>query len=204
MTRIMSRFLLLAGAAGSLAAIAMLSRQRSEMPGRSDDAPGRTARRAHFGGFQVTGRTVTIDAPAADIYRHWREADRLNLILGSEARVERPSPDRFDWIIATPLGEITVETAVIEDRPDEMIAWRSVEGARIDVEAKVQIRPAPAGRGTEVEAHIAWKPPYGMAGYWAAQMRRTDPKTRGKQALKRLKMLLETGEIATADNRRAL
>jgi hypothetical protein len=34
-------------------------------------------------------------------------------------------------------------------------------------------------------------------------LRGTDPAIRGKQDLKRLKMLLETGEIATSANRKA-
>lgn len=67
----------------------------------------------------------------------------------------------------------------------------------------MQLRDAPAGRGTEVEAHIAWRPHLGVVGHWAATLRGTDPAIRGRQELKRLKMLLETGEIATAQNRKA-
>ena len=92
----------------------------------------------------------------------------------------------------------------VEDRENEALAWRSVEGAEIDIEAKVQLRDAPAGRGTEVEAHVAWRPQLGIVGHWAAMLRGTDPTIRGKHELKRLKMLLETGEIATSENRKAV
>ncbi len=167
-----------------------------------DNAPGRTARTLDFGGYQVTGRTVTIAADPALIHDHFRDPARLNTILGSDLRVEPAAGDHLVWVLATPSRDIRVETAPVHDRPGEMRAWRSVEGAELDVEIKVQLREAPAGRGTEVEAHVAYRPKWGLAGHLAARLRGIDPKAQGRQALKRLKMLLETGEIATARNRR--
>ena len=108
------------------------------------------------------------------------------------------------WIVQTELTK--AETAWRLGKryvQDEALAWRSVEGADIQIEAKLQLRDAPAGRGTEVEAHVAWRPQGGIVGHWAATLRGTDPMIRGKQDLKRLKMLLETGEIATSANRKA-
>ena len=111
----------------------------------------------------------------------------------------RPQPpDRFHGRLGGGSGQ-----RLVENRQDEALAWRSVEGADIQIEAKLQLRDAPAGRGTEVEAHVAWRPQGGIVGHWAATLRGTDPMIRGKQDLKRLKMLLETGEIATSANRKA-
>jgi uncharacterized membrane protein len=46
--------------------------------------------------------------------------------------VEQEQPngaDRAIWTIKAPAGQtVDVETRIIEDRPDELIAWRSVEG----------------------------------------------------------------------------
>lgn len=167
-----------------------------------DSAPGRTARRAQFGGYQVTGRTVTINAPRSRIYEMWHDPGRLADFMQDLASVQVDG-DRVTWLIQSPDGPLSVETRLVEDRKDEALAWRSVEGADIQIEAKVQLRDAPAGRGTEVEAHIAWRPHGGIVGHWAAMMRGTDPAIRGRQELKRLKMLVETGEIATSNNRKA-
>ncbi|MTE01278.1 cyclase [Paracoccus sp. YIM 132242] len=182
-----------------LAAGAMLKSPARRPP---DSAPGRTARRSHFGGYQVAGRTVTIAAPRSRIYDMWRNPDRLTDFMEGLAAVQ-VSGDDVTWVIDTPDGHLAVETRLVEDRENEALAWRSVPGADIEIEAKVQLRDAPANRGTEVEAHIAWRPQAGTVGQWAARLRGTDPKVRGKQELKRLKMLLETGEIATSSNRRA-
>lgn len=176
---------------------------QSPPKGRPDSAPGRAARRSSFGGYMVAGRTVTIAVPRHRVYEMWRDPQRLaefmQDLMGAEV-----SDDRVTWIIDSPDGRFRVETQLVLDREDEALAWRSVEGAEIQIEAKVQLRDAPAGRGTEVEAHVAWRPHGGIVGHWAAVLRRTDPVVRGRQELKRLKMLLETGEIATAANRRNL
>lgn len=167
-----------------------------------DSAPGRTARRSHFGGFQVAGRTVTIKASRDQIYAMWRDPARLPDFMEGLAGVQ-VSGDQITWVVQSPDDRFPIETRLVEDREGEALAWRSVEGADIEIEAKVQLRDAPGDRGTEVEAHVAWRPRSGIVGQWAAKLRGTDPLIRGKQDLKRLKMLLETGEIATASNRKA-
>lgn len=167
-----------------------------------DSAPGRTARRSNFGGFQVSGRTVTIKAPRGDIYRMWRDPSHLADFMEGLASVQ-VSGDTVTWVVESPDGHVPIETRLVEDRENEALAWRSVDGADFQIEAKVQLRDAPAGRGTEVEAHVAWRPQGGVVSQWAATLRGMDPLMRGKHDLKRLKMLLETGEIATSANRKA-
>ena len=91
---------------------------------------------------------------------------------------------------------------IIDDRENEQIAWRSTENSEVDTEGKVMFREAPAGRGTEVEALIAYVPPAGELGRWIAKVFQAEPAMQGRRELRRLKMLLETGEIATASNRK--
>jgi uncharacterized membrane protein len=67
----------------------------------------------------------------------------------------------------------------------------------------VKFRDAPGGRGTEVEAIIAWVPPGGDLGRLVAGLFQKDPLVQGRRELKRLKMLMETGEIADSRLNRA-
>lgn len=170
--------------------------------GPPDSAPGRTARRSRFGDYVVAGRTVTIAAPRERIYGMWRDPRRLTEFMQGLSAVETGDDDHMVWLLDTPDGPLRVKARVVDERENEAVAWRSVEGSDVEIEAKVQLRDAPAGRGTEVAAHVAWRPHAGIAGRWAALLRGTDPAVRGRQDLKRLKMLLETGEIATAANTR--
>jgi uncharacterized membrane protein len=96
---------------------------------------------------------------------------------------------------------VRIETVVSEDRPDELVAWRSVEGSDVESRGRVAFRDAPADRGAEVEAIIAYKPPAGEVGRWIAKLFGREPQVQGRRELKRFKMLMETGEIATARNR---
>ncbi len=63
-------------------------------------------------------------------------------------------------------------------------------------------RDAPGGRGTIVTAIVAYKPPMGLLGQTVAKLFQAEPSVQARRDLKRLKMLLETGEIATNANRR--
>ena len=132
----------------------------------------------------------------------WRDPSHLADFMEGLAAVQ-VSGDTVTWVVESPDGHVPIETRLVEDRENEALAWRSVDGADFQIEAKVQLRDAPAGRGTEVEAHVAWRPQGGVVSQWAATLRGMDPLMRGKHDLKRLKMLLETGEIATSANRKA-
>jgi len=103
------------------------------------------------------------------------------------------------WTVEGPAGiDVHLETRMIEDRPDELISWRSTEASDIETEGKVMFRDAPGGRGTEIEAIIAYVPPFGSLGRWVAKAFQAEPHLQGRRELKRLKMLMETGEIATS------
>ncbi len=110
--------------------------------------------------------------------------------------------DHTSWTIAGPLGQdVLVETEIVSDRPAEQIAWRSTPQSQIETEGKIRFTDAPGNRGTQVEAIIAWVPPAGVVGKWIAKLFQADPAIQGRRDLKRLKMFLETGEIATSANR---
>jgi uncharacterized membrane protein len=202
-------YLLAAGAAiGAIAyliakPLAQARSRHAHSPAHTpDSAPGRTARRRRFGEFAVTGRTVTIAKPRSEVFAFWRDFANLPKFMANVKSVEAAGPDVTVWTIAGPAGSTArVETRLVEERENEALAWRSTEDSQIETEGKISFRDAPEGRGRQVEAIIAWKPPAGVLGQMVAKLFGKDPKTQGRHELKRLKMLMETGEIATARNR---
>ena len=169
-----------------------------------DSAPGRTARRLGFGRYAVTGRTVTINRPRAELYAYWRDFANLPRFM-ENVRAVAVEGDHARWTIAAPAGrELNLETRVVQERPGEFIAWQSTEASDIDTQGKVTFRDAPAGRGTEVEAIVAYVPPAGEIGRLVAKLFQREPGLQGRRELKRFKMLMETGEIATAANHRSM
>ncbi len=63
----------------------------------------------------------------------------------------------------------------------------------------MEFRDAPGGRGTEVHATLVYEPPAGALGKVVAALFQKEPGQQAKRDLRRLKMLLETGEIATTE-----
>lgn len=165
-----------------------------------DDAPGRTAKHEDFGGFKVGGRTVTINAPLEGVLRQLHDLPTLNLIFGGKLEARALSNGNLAWHVD---GDAEgIETLSVKHRAPEVLSWRSLDTADTDLEIKLLLRDSPASRGTEVQLLLAWKPRWGTLGSLYARLRGFDPILLGRQALKRLKMLIETGEIATAENRR--
>jgi len=191
---------------GLLAAGAVTLWRHSQHPrlaGPPDSAPGRTSRQSRYGGYAVSGRSVTINRPRAEVYDSWRDFSNLARFMSNVEEVQTEG-DLASWTIAAPAGQsVTVQTRLVSDRENEEIAWRSIEGSDIDTEGKVMFRDAPAGRGTEVEAVIAYVPPAGRLGQVIAKLFRAEPRVQGRHELKRLKMLMETGEVTTSRNRKS-
>lgn len=192
-------------AAGSLLAAGVVATSvlaNRPPQGNADSAPGRTARRRRFGNYAVTGRAITIFQPRQDVYAFWRNFSNLPKFMENLQSVQEMEDGRTRWLIKAPGGtSVAVMTRIVQDRPGEEIAWRSTEDSDVDTEGKVAFREAPGGRGTIVSAIIAYKPPGGEVGRLLAKVMGREPGIQARRELKRLKMLMETGEIATARNR---
>ena len=147
----------------------------------------------------VVGRTVTINRPRAEVYAFWRDFRNLARVMENVDSVTVGEDGRSHWVVKAPAGR-TVEwdSVVTEDRPDELIAWASVEGADIKNTGRVEFRDAPPGRGTEVTATIIYDPPAGDLGVLIAKLFQKEPTVQTRRDLRRVKQLLETGEISTA------
>lgn len=180
--------------------------RRERMSRPADSAPSRTAKAImrRRQDDAVTGKTVTINRPRAEVYRCWRDFTNLPSFMENVLSVEPLGDERFRWSIAGPAGTtIQLETELLEERENELLSWQSAKDSEIEARGSVRFRDARGGRGTELEAIVAYKPPGGEIGRWVAKLFQREPSIQGRRELKRLKMLLETGEIATASNRRS-
>ncbi len=189
------------GVLAGAAAAYYLAERDPYAPRPRDSAPARAARRQPDR-HAIVGRTVTIARPRAEIYAFWRDPQNLSFMENIE-RVEKLGDTRMRWTVAAPGDRsVTIETETIEARQDEMFAWRSVEGSDVEMRGRVTFAEAPGGRGTEVAAEIDYVPPGGSIGQLVAKLFQREPHVQVRHDLKRLKMLLETGEIATNSNRK--
>ena len=163
-----------------------------------DDSPPRTKRQ-----HSVSGRTVTINRPRSELFAQWVNFDNLPKFMQSMANMVVEG-DTAKWNMTGPLGQTLAISAQITERvEDELLAWASTEASDVQASGRVVFRDAPAGRGTEMEAEVTYTPPLGEVGRWIGKVFQNDPIIQGRRELRRFKMLMETGEIATSKNHKS-
>lgn len=157
---------------------------------------GRARRSGPIGVREV----ITVNRPAEDLYRFWHDFENLPRFMSHLESVEVTGPGRSRWKAKAPAG-MTVEwdAEVLEDRPNELIAWRSLEGADVDNTGSVRFVPAPSGRGTEVRVVLHYDPPGGPIGAWIAALFGEAPEQQIHDDLRLFKQVMETGEVVLSD-----
>jgi uncharacterized membrane protein len=92
------------------------------------------------------------------------------------------------------------EAEIVLDRPNEAIGWRSVEGSTsIPNRGVVRFSPAPGERGTLIYVELKYEPPAGTLGAAFAKLFGEEPGQQIASDLRRLKQVLETGEVVHSD-----
>lgn len=157
-------------------------------------------------GDSLSGVTLTIDRPRADLFAFWRDFSNLARFMENVIDIEVLDARRSRWVVKAPANR-TVEwiSIVTEESEGDFIAWASEPDAPVPNSGRVDFRDAPGGRGTWVSATILYDPPAGFIGKAIAKMFQREPAIQARRDLRRLKQLMETGEVATgARNRRLL
>jgi uncharacterized membrane protein len=163
------------------------------------DAPDHVFRRK-TGRYQegMVGRTVTINKPREELYRAWRDFSRFPSFMENVESVEDLGGGRSKWTIKAPLGSsVELVTEISEDRPGQAIAWKSEPESEIRTEGRVEFFDVAPGRGTGVRLTMTYDPPGGLPGRAVAKVLQREPNVQARRDLRRFKMLLETGEVAT-------
>jgi uncharacterized membrane protein len=168
-----------------------------------DDAPKRTQKDDKDGDLAIVGRSVLVNKPRAELFAYWRSFSNFPNFMEAVESIEMIGPNRSKWTVRAPVGQtVTLETEVTETVENEVIGWQSTEGSQIETKGRVTFSDAPGGRGTVISADIGYAPPGGDLGRLVAKLFAAEPNIQARHELKRFKMLMETGEIATSANRR--
>ena len=151
-------------------------------------------------GIIRTKRSVTIGKPVEEVYAYWRNFEQLPTFMRHLESVRVTSERTSHWVAKAPGGK-TVEwdAEMTEDRPNELIAWRSVEGSEIYNAGSVRFMKAPKGMGTEVRVEMEYDPPFGKLGSKIAMLWREEPGQQVQDDLRHFKQVMEIGEIVVSD-----
>ena len=145
-------------------------------------------------------KSLTINRSPEELYQFWRNFENLPRFMNHLEAVRVTGEGRSHWVAKAPAGT-TVEwdAEVYNEKENEMIAWRSLEGSDVDNAGSVHFTRASGGRGTEVRVVLKYDPPGGKVGSLVAKLFGEEPEQQIQEDLRRFKQLMETGETATTE-----
>ncbi len=143
---------------------------------------------------------VTIRRPVAEVYRTFRDLERLPSFATHVVSVEMLDERRSRWTASAPMGRRVQWVAeIVDEEPERRICWRSVEKTAVPNQGCVEFRPAPGGIGTEMIVDIEYVPPAGVMGAAVARLLGEEPRHQIHDELRRLKQIMETREPIRSD-----
>ncbi len=145
-------------------------------------------------------RSVTINRDRDEVYRYWRDLDRLPTFMIHLDSVKQRDDRRSHWVANAPAGRhVEWDAEIVEDRPSELIQWQSTDGSDVPNGGAVRFVDAPGGRGTEVHVDLHYDPPGGRLGATIAKVFGEEPEQQLRDDLRRFKQVMEVGEVVLSD-----
>lgn len=173
------------GTAKALGGAALLTRAVVNEPARS--LVGADGRRA----IDVM-KSIRVQAPVEDVYTLWRDYERFPDFMSHVREVRELGGGRSHWVVDGPAGTRIAWDAEMRDVPNEMIAWRTVDGSPVDHAGTVRFTPEEDG-STTVHVRMTYTPVAGAVGHTIATMLNRDPKHQMDDHLMRFKAMFEQG-----------
>jgi uncharacterized membrane protein len=143
---------------------------------------------------------ITVRRSPEEVYRFWRDFQNLPRFMDLLESVRIIDDRRSRWVAKAPAGaSVEWDAEIVEDRANERIAWRSLPEGDVPNEGVVYFATAPADQGTEIHVELHYQPPGGRLGALAARLFGEEHSQQVKGDLRRLKQVLEVGEVLHSD-----
>ena len=187
-----------AAVSGVTALDVFCSNELSQGAGQRAPEPGQTRGAVHL------KRSMIVNRSPEELYKVWRNFEDFPRFMHHVKAVEEKDGGRWHWTVKGPGGlRVEWDAEVVQDRPNELIAWRSLPDADVDNAGSVRFERAPGNRGTIVHVELHYRPPAGKAGAALAKLMGQSPGKQISVDLLRFKQMVETGEIARTEGQPA-
>ena len=138
---------------------------------------------------------IEVNVPVSSAYNQWTQFEEFPTFMENVESVKQIDDTHLRWVaeIAGKREEWTAE--ITRQEPDEVVAWRAVDGKPVSGEVRFQ----PLGADlTSVEVKMTWEP----EGFLEAAAEKVGVDTNGVKAdLERFKELVESRSIETGARR---
>lgn len=141
--------------------------------------------------------STTIKRTPEELFRFWRNFENLPLVMKQVETVERLDSKRSHWTVrASEYKSVEWDAEIINARPNEMLAWRTLEGSDVHHAGSIWFKPLPSGLGTEVKFVVEYTA--GKFADFVAKIFHRSPYQQMREDLRRFKQVMETGELPVA------
>jgi uncharacterized membrane protein len=163
---------------------------------RMNGAPNRQQANAKEAVAEINGirveKSVIINRDRADLYHFWRNFRNLPRIMNHLEEVRVLSATRSHWVAKAPVGtKVEWDAEVTHDQENELIAWRSLEGATVANAGSVRFLHF-AEHVTEVRVSLEYAPPGGRLGAFIATLFGENPEQQITEDLAQFKHMMES------------
>ena len=181
---------------GALAGVTAIDAYCAAQLSRQRNGPRRPATRPRQLNAVHVRKSFTINRQPDVVYSFWRKLENLPRFMRHLESVTIIDERRSHWRAKAPAGFVVEwDAEIVEEQPNERISWRSLEGATVPNRGTVRFVPAPGARGTEVHVDLEYTVPGGRFTAVFAKLFGEEPEQQSADDLKRLKQLLDAGEI---------
>lgn len=156
----------------------------------------RASRQLESDGSLRLVQSLAVLQPPRACYDFVRDLQQLSRLLPDIEPVEPVGDGRRTRWRTGRGGEWHVELS--QDDAPSLIAWQA-RAADLVVDGSVRFITLAQGDGTLVRVVLRYLPAAGVLGDWAGRLVGVGPEPELKQALRRLKQMLETGEILAVE-----
>jgi uncharacterized membrane protein len=142
--------------------------------------------------------SIAIEKSPEELYDFWRDFKNLPLFMRNLESVTELSQTQSHWVAKGPGGSrVEWDAEIYTEKENELISWRSLADADFVNAGSVRFQAGPEGHGTFVRVSMNYNPPAGKVGATLVQLFGAEPAQLIKEDLRRLKQIMEAGEVAT-------
>jgi uncharacterized membrane protein len=147
----------------------------------------------------IVHEAVRLERPIAEVYQFWRRLEHLPRFMAYLSTVTESDDHRSHWVARGP-GGVLVEwdAEIINEVENQVIGWQSLPGGDVTVAGSVNFDTVRGGQSTQVTVRLQYAPPAGRVGSFVSMLAGREPAQTVREDLRRLKQILEAGELAQA------
>lgn len=152
-------------------------------------------------GEPIHETSISILRPAIEVYNFWKDLNNLPKFMKHLKSVEPRSEtiSHWKWKALKDQVEVSWDSEIIQDVPGSLVAWRTVGDSQVTHEGWVTFTEEAFDRGTTVRIQLAYDPPGGTLTHFIEKLLGESPEAALRDDLRRMRQLLETGELATIE-----